>query len=94
MLYLLLETAMACGAWPGPCDVDHSVTLHGLFQQALLYQLAGGGFGAVVRLNGVILRCPATIPATFDYLCARDQCGGLAGTAAILVAMGAEVGGG
>jgi len=94
MLYLLLETATACGAWPGLCDVDHSVTLDGPFQEALLYHLAGGGFGAVVRLNGVILRCPATIPATFDYLCARDQCGGLAGTAAILVAMGAEVDGG
>jgi hypothetical protein len=31
---------------------------------------------------------------TFDYLCARNHCGDLAGTATILVAMGAEVGGG
>jgi RNA polymerase sigma-70 factor (ECF subfamily) len=40
----------------------------------------------------VILRCPAAIPATFDYLCARDQCGGLPGAAVILVAKEAEVG--
>ena len=94
--------------------------LDGLFQQALLHQLAGNqdaaddlaanvvrvldtldrgavpgkGFGAAVRPSSVILRCPAAISATFDYLCARDQCGGLVGTATILVAMGAEVGGG
>jgi len=42
----------------------------------------------------VILRCPAAIPATFDYFGARERCGALNGTAAILVVMGVEVGGG
>ena len=54
----------------------------------------GRGFGGAVRLDWVTLRCPGAIPATFDYFGARDRCGGLADMAAILVAMGAEVGGG
>jgi hypothetical protein len=102
----------------------------GLFQRALLHQLAGNEDAADdlavnvvqvldtltgaapslsvspditsdVEVTGlpcdlacVILRCPAAIPATFDYFGARDQCGGLRGTATILVAMGAEVSGG
>jgi len=52
------------------------------------------GLAATVRLSCVIPRCPAAITVTFDYLGARGQYGGLAGTATILVAMGAEVGGG
>ena len=50
-------------------------------------------WGLPLRLSCVILRCPAAVAATLGYLGARDQCGGPAGTA-ILVAMGAEVGGG
>ena len=50
-------------------------------------------WGLPLRLSCVILRCPAAVAAALDYLGARDQCGGPAGTA-ILVAMGAEVGGG
>ena len=38
--------------------------------------------------------CPAAIPATFDYLCARDQSGDLAVLVTGLAAVGTEVDGG